>query len=139
MANRDDYFMLDIVDDAEGPALHVTTPASVLVVHDVDDLQQKLEAYSDPIDSGAVKNTPQARRWFVEKTLPALRFYCDRIGVPQPDWLATNGHWERMSDQDKQRLFGPEPLKLREFAPVARPDLQVVREEEDEAQEQPGG
>lgn len=135
MANRDDYFMLDLVDDDSEPALHVTTPASVLVVSDAATLQEKLEAFSDPIKNKAVKNTTKARRWYVEKVLPALRYYCDRYGVPQPDWLATNGHWERMTDEDKARLFGPEPLKLREFAQVERPDIQVVRDEE----EQPNG
>jgi len=136
MANRDDYFMLDLVDDGGEPALHVTTPASVLVISDADVLQEKLAAFSDPVKNKVVSNTAKARRWYVEKTLPALRYYCDRFGVQQPDWLSTNGHWERMTDEDKTRLFGPDPLKLRDFVQVERPDIEVVRNEEEE---QPNG
>jgi len=126
MANRDDYFMLDITKDG----LHVTTPSSVLMIHSADELNERLEAFSDPIKNKVVKNNPKDRRWYVEKILPALRFYCDRLGVEKPDWLATNGHWERMSDEEKKQLFGPEQLRLREFAPVNQPDIAVIREEE---------
>jgi hypothetical protein len=135
VANRDSYFMLDLVDDDGGPGIHVVTPASVLQVGDVDDLQEKLDAYSDPIKNGVVKNNTKARRWYVEKVLPALRYFCDRYEVSQPDWLATNGHWERMTDEDKTRLFGSEPLKLREFVQVTCPEIEVMREEP-EQQEQ---
>lgn len=139
MGNRDTYFMLDVVDDDGGPALVVTTPASVMVVSDAEQLQERLEAFSDPIKNRVVKNTVKDRRRYVEKVLPALRYYCDRLGVDQPDWLSTNGHWERMTDADKEKLFGSEPLKLRDFAPVERPDIAVVRDEPDQGQEQQGG
>jgi hypothetical protein len=134
MANRDDYFMLDLVGD-DGGGLHVITPSSVLMIHSAEELNERLEAFSDPIKNKVVKNTPKERRWYVEKVLPALRFYCDRMGVEQPSWLATNGHWERMEDEEKQQLFGPEPLKMREFAPVNCPDIVVAREEEEGAQQ----
>jgi len=133
MANRDNYFMLDITDGN----LHVTTPASVLMIHSADELNERLEAFSDPINNKVVKNTPKDRRRYVEKILPALRFYCERLGVEQPDWLATNGHWERMSDEEKKHLFGPEPLRLREFAPVNQPDIAVIREEEEQQEGAP--
>ncbi len=131
MGNRDSYFMLDIGEGVED-GLHVATPMTVLMIHNADELNERLEAYRDPIKNGIVKNTAKARRWYVEKILPALRFYCDRLGVEKPDWLATNGHWERMSDEEKADLFGPEPLKLREFAPVNCPDIAVQREEQPE-------
>jgi hypothetical protein len=136
MPNRDAVFMLDILNDDGEPTLHVTTPASVFVISDPETLQQRLDEFSDPIKNKAIKNTLKDRRRYVEKILPALRFYCNRLGVAIPDWLATNGHWERMEDEEKQRLFGDEPLKLREFAPVERPDIEVIRNEEEE---QPGG
>jgi hypothetical protein len=134
MANRDNVFMLDI-DASDGGGLHVITPSSVLMIHNADELNERLEAYADPIKNKVVQNTPKARRWYVEKILPALRFYCDRLGVEQPGWLSTNGHWERMTDEEKSVLFGPEPLKFREFAPVNQPDIAVVREEEEGAQQ----
>lgn len=128
MANRDNYFMLDIAEDG----LHVTTPMSVLMIHNANELNERLEAFSDPIKNKVVKNTPKDRRWYVEKILPALRFYCDRLGVEKPDWLATNGHWERMSPEEQKNLFGPEPLRLRDFAPVNQPDIAVIREQTEE-------
>ena len=130
MGNRGTCFMLDVSEGVDGPALHVLTPASVLAINSADELRERLDAYSDPIKNKVVKNTAKARRWYVEKILPALRFYCDRYGVQQPGWLATNGHWERMDDEQKAQLFGPEPLKLREFKPMECADIQVVREEE---------
>ena len=126
--NRDDYFMLDAVKDPD-PGIHVHTPASVIVIHNAAELTERLEAFSDPIRNKVVKNNAKARRWYVEKILPALRFYCDRLGVEKPAWLATNGHWERMTDEEKVRLFGPEPLRLREFANVAQADIAVIRDE----------
>ena len=128
MPNRDNVFMLDIGNDG----LHVITPASVLMIHDANELTERLEAFSDPIKNKVIKNTPKDRRWYVEKILPALRFYCDRLGVEKPGWLATNGHWERMDDEEKVHLFGSDPLVLREFAPVNQPDIEVVREEQPE-------
>lgn len=125
MPNRDSVFMLDVADDG----LHVTTPASVLSIHSADELRQKLDAYSDPIKNKAIKNTAKDRRWYVEKILPALRFFCERYDVEVPGWLATNGHWDRLGEDEKVRLFGPEPIKMREFAPVERPDIEVQREE----------
>jgi hypothetical protein len=136
-AGRDRYFILDITEDNDGPTLHVVTPSSVLVVRDAEDLQQKLDAFSDPIKSGVVKNNPKARRWYVEKTLPALRYYCEHFDLDVPDWLVDNSHWEGMSREQQVKLFGPGPLKLREFQQVNAPDIAVVREEQD--QEQPGG
>lgn len=122
--------MLDVDDDG----LHVVTPASVMSIHDADELRQKLDAYSDPIKNKAIKNTTEDRRWYVEKILPALRFFCDRYGVDQPGWLATNGHWDRLSGDEKVRLFGPEPIKMREFAPVECPDIQVQRVEDEDGE-----
>lgn len=133
MGNRGDVFMLDI--DGDGGALHVITPASVLSVHDAEALSELLTKYEDPVRNKVIKNTSKDRRWFVEKVLPALRFFCKRYGVDVPSWLATNGHWERMTDEERAQLFGPEPLRFREFMPVEQPDIQVIREEE----EQPGG
>lgn len=131
MGNREDHFMLDIVEE-EGGGIHVTTPSSVLMIHNADELSERLQAFSDPIKNKVIKNTAKDRRWYVEKILPALRFYCDRFDVEQPDWLSTNGHWDRMSDEEKQQLFGPAPLKMREFAPVNCPDIALQRDEEQE-------
>lgn len=122
-------FILEIDEDGEVPTLHVLTPASVLVVVDRDDLERKLVAFSDPVRNGVVRNTQKDRRWYVEKILPALRFYCDKYEVDQPPWLVGNNHWEEMSDDVKERLFGAGELRFREFTPVNCPDIAVVRED----------
>ncbi len=131
-------FILEVDDGDEGPSLHALTPASVLVVLGPEDLERKLHAFSDPVNNGVVRNAPRDRRWYVEKILPALRYYCGKYDVEQPDWLVGNNHWEGMDDEERRRLFGPEDLRFREFSPVNCPDIAVVREG-DEDGEQPGG
>ncbi len=124
-------FILEVDDDGAGPSFHVLTPASVLVVLGPDDLERKLAEFSDPVRNGVVRNTPRGRRWYVEKILPALRFYCGKYEVDQPPWLVGNNHWEGMSAAEQERLFGPGDLRLREFSPVVASDIAVVRGDDD--------
>jgi hypothetical protein len=130
-------FILEIDDgDGAGPSLRVLTPASVLVVLGKDDLEEKLDAFSDPIRNGVVRNAPRDRRWYVEKILPALRHYCDKYEVEQPGWLVGNEHWIGMDEADQERLFGPGELRLREFMPANCADIAVVRDDPEEGEEQ---
>lgn len=119
-------------DDGDEPSLHVLTPSSVLVVPGKDDLELKLDAFSDPVANGVVRNTPRDRRWYVEKILPALRYYCDKYDVEQPGWLVGNSHWEGMEEDEKEQLFGPGELRLREFLPANCADIAVIRDEPEE-------
>lgn len=128
-------FILEI-DDEGGPSLNALTPSSVLVVLGPDDLKNKLAAFEDPVRNGVVRNSPRGRRWYVEKILPALRFYCGKYDLEQPDWLVGNNHWEGMPKPDQELLFGPGDLKLREFAPANCADIAVVREGDDEQEQQ---
>lgn len=129
-------FILEIdEDDEDGPSLHVLTPASVLVVLGKGDLEKKLNAFSDPIRNGVVRNSPRDRRWYVEKILPALRHYCGKYDVDQPGWLVGNNHWEGMDGKEQERLFGPGELRLREFAPANCADIEVQREEPEEGKQ----
>jgi hypothetical protein len=125
-------FILEIDDAEDGPSLHVLTPTSVLVVLDEEDLDKKLDAFSDPIQNGVVRNSPRGRRWYVEKILPALRYYCDKYEVEQPGWLVGNNHWKGMSKPEQERLFGPGELRLREFLPANCSDIAVSRDEPEE-------
>lgn len=122
-------FIIDIDHDGDVPVLSVFTPASVLMVLGADDLRRKLGEFSDPVKNGVIRNSHRGRRWYVEKILPALRFYCGKYGVEQPDWLVGNNHWESMSGADKKKLFGPGDLRLREFRYAQCPDIAVVRDE----------
>jgi hypothetical protein len=129
-------FILEIDDAGDGPSLHVLTPASVLVVLGGDDLESKLAAFSDPIANGVVRNSPRGRRWYVEKILPALRYYCDKYEVDVPDWLASDNHWKGIAEDEQEHLFGPGELRLREFMPANCADIAVVRDEPDEGEQQ---
>ena len=130
-------FILEIDEDGgDGPSLHALTPTAVLVVLGKADLEKKLAAFSDPIKNGVVRNSPKDRRWFVEKILPALRFYCGKYDVEQPDWLVGNNHWVTMTEEEQERLFGPGELRLREFLPANCPDIAVVREDAGEGGQQ---
>jgi hypothetical protein len=121
-------FILEIDDDGGDPVLHALTPASVLVVLGADDLREKLDAFSDPIRNGVVRNTPRGRRWYVEKILPALRFYCAKYDVEVPSWLVGNNHWKGMPPEEQEHLFGSGELRFREFRPVNVPDIAVARD-----------
>lgn len=125
-------FILEIDDGEDGPSLHALTPAAVVVVLGPDDLRAKLDAFSDPVRNGVVRNAPRDRRWYVEKILPALRFYCGKYDLEVPDWLVGNNHWEGMSPEEQERLFGPGELRFREFRPANCPDIAVVRDGDDE-------
>ena len=129
-------FILEIDDAGDGPSLHVLTPASVLVVLDEDDLESKLAAFSDPIANGVVRNSPRGRRWYVEKILPALRYYCDKYEVDVPDWLASDNHWKSMAGAEQVLLLVLGKLRLREFMPANCADIAVVRDEPDEGEQQ---
>lgn len=129
-------FILEIDDVDDGTSLHVLIPSSVIVVLGKDDLEGKLEAFADPIRNGVVRNVALDRRWYVEKILPALRFYCKKYDVEVPDWLVGNNHWEEMSEEEQEQLFGPGPLRFREFKMVVVPDIAVVREDDDEEEQQ---
>lgn len=128
-------FILEIDDSGGEPSLHVLTPASVLVVLGRADLEHKLHAFSDPIRSGAVRNTVRGRRWYVEKILPALRYYCGKYEVDQPEWLVGNNHWIGMSERERERLFGPGELRFRDFLPAKCADIAVVRDDQDQEQQ----
>ena len=129
-------FILEIDDGDDGPSLHVLTPSSVLVVLGKDDLESKLDAFSDPIQNKVVRNVPRDRRWYVEKILPALRHYCDKYKVKRPGWLDGNDHWESMSEEEQEHLFGPGELRLREFLPANCADIAVVRDDPEEGSQQ---
>lgn len=124
-------FILEIDDSADESVISVLTPYSVIVVTSVDDLERKLRDFADPIP-GAVKNTRRGRRWYVEKILPALRYFCRKYQVDPPDWLADVGRWRDLSKGDSERLFGPGELRLREFQQPRCPDIAVVRPGDEE-------
>lgn len=124
-------FILELDDSGGAPTLHVLTPQSVLVVLGPRDLEKKLRAFADPIKNEVVVNSPAGRRWYVEKILPALRFYCGKYGAEVPGWLVGNNHWEGMSGDEQEHLFGPGELRLREFTPANCADIAVVRDEPD--------
>lgn len=132
--SNDSFFLLDVDDDVNGPVIHALTPSSVMVVHDADDLQRKLEQFEDP-HSDAIPKSKEGRRWYVERVRPALRFYCKRYGVDVPDWLSSDEQWEVMSEEEKLAKFGRTDLKVRDFMKLNFPDIQVQRDEDE--QEQP--
>lgn len=120
-------FILEIDGDGDDAAISAITPYAVIVVTSPDDLAAKLRDFSDPVGNGVVKNSRRGRRWYVEKILPALRYFCRKYQVDQPDWLADVGRWKDLSGADSERLFGPGDLRLREFQQTRCPDIAVVR------------
>ncbi len=79
------------------------------------DLDGLLVRYGDPRQ---IPNNVAARRRYVEEVRPALRWYCRVFNVPVPPWLLGNGLADGTSDAERVLLFGPEPLRVREFLPM---------------------
>lgn len=99
--------------------LKVHTPQSVLPgVKDKESLQATLDWYAYPFIKHRVPDDPYARRRYVELTRPALRFFCSKFGVDVPEWLEGNGHYDQLSPEEHNEMFGPKPLDVQEFEEV---------------------
>lgn len=61
-----------------------------------------------------------ARRDYVERIRPALRWYCRCFRVRAPRWLATDKDFATMSEALRRNLFGAKPLRVREFVKMRR-------------------
>ena len=95
------------------------TPEKVLPIHDAEELKLQLKHYSSLLIKHHTPDSPGARRKYVEKIRPALRFYCQKFGVKVPQWLADDSMYtERMSVQDRTQMFGTKRLNIREFKQV---------------------
>jgi hypothetical protein len=118
---RDDHFVLEVIPDKGAPlgkTVRAVSPSDVLYVPDKEELDLLLEHYGTGDLEQMVSDSPFARRWYVEKIRPALRYYCARFSVPPPDWLAQDEEFTEMDEAQMKEIFGVSQLRPREFAPL---------------------
>lgn len=113
-----DYAIFDVVSDPKAPlgaSIKVTQPQHVLKVRDEGELAQKLESFKDFHSSD-----PNEMLDHVEKTRPALRYYCQAYETGVPDWLTNDAHLLDLSPTDKKKLYGTDDVRVREFRPIVK-------------------
>ena len=127
MRERNDHVMSELVDcpqSSTGKTLKITSPSKVLPIHTVRELHAQLDHYSR--GGGKMPNLTSpdsafARKFYVEKIRPALRYYCKKFGVKVPAWLADDDHFKNLPDAEKVAMFGTHKLNHQEFQPLRQP------------------
>jgi hypothetical protein len=129
----DNHYIFEAVDAKQsksGKALKISTPSSILRIFSKDELKAQLEHYSHPmIKHTVLPRTPFARKHYVEKIRPALRFYCKKYGLAVPSWLSNDDYYKNLSDSEKHDLFGTTKLSFREFLPANKMENATVEQE----------
>ena len=118
MAERDDHMMLEVVHNPHsktGRSLKVTTPAQVLKIHSKEELMAQLDQYSKPFIRHVVVDSKFARKHYLEKVRPALRYYCKKFDVEVPAWLKDDSYYHNLPNEEKEQLFGTAKPARREF------------------------
>ncbi len=111
-----------IVTTKVGERNHVeyVKPEAIVKVRSKRELEKLLEWYSYPFIKHRVPDNPKARRRYVERVRPALRWFCAKFEVPVPEWLKGNAHYEDMAPDEFEDFFGPGPFRVREFEPFTQ-------------------
>jgi predicted hydrolase (HD superfamily) len=92
------------------------SPETVLPgIRDEATLRHALDRFANPFIKLHTADNTQSRRHHVEKVRPALRWYCKKFGVDEPEWLKGNAHYDEIPPEEHEALFGKNPLKTREF------------------------
>jgi hypothetical protein len=132
MAEDDDHFIFEVVDaphKKSGKAIKVSTPEGVHRIESKDELVVQLAHYSHPfIRHTVMPKTKFARKHYVEKTRPALRYYCKKYQVEVPAWLANEDYFVNLPEKEKLELFGTSTLSIREFTPLVHVPMTVEQE-----------
>lgn len=102
-------------DGSDRSFVEYVKPETVLKCTTKKQLQKYLDWYSYPFIKNRVPDEKSARRQYVEKVRPALRWYCKKFGVDVPEWLKSNGGYDKLSPEDHEQHFGKDPLDVREF------------------------
>lgn len=120
---RDDHYIFDLAKNAKaktGKSPTMTAPSSVLRIHSRDELRAQLKHYGRPFIKLQLPDSTFARKFYVEKVRPALRYYCQKFTTNVPDWLKDDHYFENLSDKEKTDMFGTIELEIKEFKPLPK-------------------
>jgi hypothetical protein len=93
-------------------------PYQVVKVQSRQDLELALEHYGalPTMENANTPKTPEALRFLIEWTYPALRWFCRSYQVAVPAWLQGNGFAGDLAPADFVALFGnSKPLRVQEW------------------------
>jgi hypothetical protein len=122
------YLHVDFSTDEEGK-IHKAKPSfphTYVKVKNKHDLDSLLEYFGHHVMwQELVPPKPWARRNFVERIRPSLRFYCEKYQVPIPGWLApeTDKKFTELPASKQQELFGKDQIKVVEFKKMEPPPI----------------
>lgn len=122
-AEKNDHFIFDLVENPKsktGKSPRITAPRDVIRISDRKELQAQLAHYNRPFIKLLLPESKFARKFYVEKVRPALRYYCQKYNEPVPEWLKDDHYFENLSDKEKLDMFGTVELKIREFKPMLK-------------------
>lgn len=94
-------------------------PHQVIRIRSKADLEKELEHYSHPFPAmdgaTATPKTVHARRHLVEWIYPALRWFCKVYHHPIPKWLSSHNYIHALSNEEIEKYFGKDKLRVQEF------------------------
>ena len=111
------HLSMELYDREDGTkGIKATRPDQVVRIHDKEELEYQLKHYANPDLMSVVPDSEFARKRYVEKIRPTLRYYCKKFGVECPQWLKNDKFFtDHMSAQERQQYFGTQKLSIREF------------------------
>ena len=119
---RENHIHMELVPNVQrksGHQIKISTPSSVLPIHTKEELEAQLKHYSHPFIKHLVPDSKFARKNYVERVRPALRYYCAKFQVPVPKWLKDESEFFNMPHEEKMDFFGTADLKSKEFKKIS--------------------
>lgn len=105
----------------------IYTPEKVLPnINSRKELEAMLNWYAKPSLFMMGLDNVTARRHFIERTRPALRWYCKHLSEPAPRWL-NDDNLPEWSEEERTKLFGDKPLHVVEFERRGPPAAQDMK------------
>jgi hypothetical protein len=132
-----DHVIAEFVRGKHGMVPKMTSPQKVLTIPDKEHLEAQLNHYKNPFLINLVPDDAFARRHYVEKIRPALRYYCRKFNVDVPPWLRNDKYYTEMEAEEKMHLFNTTHLRIYEFKKL--PTLHVERDHGGGQNEEEGG
>lgn len=122
-------------DDKGKVRARLAFPHDYVKVKNKKDLKSVLEQFGHHVAWWTLlPNSTFARRNFVERVRPAIRYYCEKYQVEIPGWLANDKQFEELPPSKKKELFGKEDISIVKWRKVNPPPLFPDQQHQDAKQ-----